>query len=227
MGNIQDHQPESPYHARYIAMLLARWYHDVGRLLPALFSANLDLHPHQIDAAVFASRSVYRDGVILADEEGLGKTIEAGIVLLLQASLEGNRRLLVLCPPTLVDHWRKELVDKFSLSTFDLDDLERETGDEETGVVVLPYGEAYRNAERLASVSWDWVVLDEAHRLANAGLSDPIQAETIRTALKGRRKPLLTATPTPRPYFPRMMVKRPNSAGLWLALMPLARVRQS
>lgn len=73
------------------------------RLFPTLFSANLDLHPNQIDTAVFASRSIYRDGVILADEEGLGKTVEAGVALL-QASLEGRHRLLVLCPPSLVDH---------------------------------------------------------------------------------------------------------------------------
>lgn len=185
----------TPYHARYFAMLLTRRDGRVDRLFPALFSANLDLHPHQIDAAVFASRSVYRDGVILADEEGLGKTIEAGIALL-QASLDGCRHLLILCPPTLVDHWRVELINKFSLPSVTLEEFQHEPkGVEEAKVVIIPYGEAYRQVNHLATVPWDLAVLDEAHQLANAGLSDHVQADAIRKALEGRRKLLLTATP--------------------------------
>jgi hypothetical protein len=72
----------TPYHARYFAMLLSRRTRGVERYLPALAAATIDLYLHQVVAAVFASRSPFCDGVILADEEGLGKTIEAGIALL-------------------------------------------------------------------------------------------------------------------------------------------------
>lgn len=93
----------------------------VERCLPALSGAGIDLHPHKVDAVVFAAHSPYRDGVILADEEGLGKTVEAGIVLL-QAWLEDRRRLLVLCPPALIEHWKNELADKFLLPVRFIDD---------------------------------------------------------------------------------------------------------
>lgn len=179
----------TPYHARYFAMLLTRRTHGVERYFPALSSANIDIHPHQIDAAVFATRSPFLDGVILADEEGLGKTIEAGIALL-QASLEGRRNLLVLCPPNLLAHWRDELDIKFSLPAITPDNH-----DSQDGAILMSYQQAARRSEWLASVAWDLCVLDEAHLLANAGLSAHIQSDSIRNALRGRSKLLLTATP--------------------------------
>lgn len=181
----------TPYHARYYAMLLARstTSGSLERYLPTLMGANIDLDPHQIEAALFASRSQFRDGVILADEEGLGKTIEAGIALL-QAAIEDKTYLLVLCPPTLLDHWKSELLEKFSLECFGLQDAKSKEG-----VVLLTYQEAQRNADTLAGIPWDLCVLDEAHRLANANLAEPVLSESIRTALSDRPKLLLTATP--------------------------------
>ena len=179
----------TPYHARYFALLLTRRSVGVERYLPALSTASIDLHPHQIDAAVFATRSPFRDGVILADEEGLGKTVEAGIALL-QAYLEKKTRLLVLCPPPLVEYWRNELRSKFSLPVVGLDEL-----DDSGGVVVLSYQKAYRQAGNLAAVPWDLCVLDEAHLIANAGPSGHMQANALQEALHRRPKYLVTATP--------------------------------
>lgn len=181
----------TPYHARYYAMLLTRRasHKNIERYLPAIMSANIDIHPHQIDAALFASRSQYRDGVILADEEGLGKTVEAGIALL-QASIENRNRLLVLCPPNLLVHWKAELGEKFSLECIALSELETRKG-----VVLLSYADAYKNATPLSAVRWDLCVLDEAHQLANAGLTDRVMSNAIRAALIGCPKLLLTATP--------------------------------
>lgn len=88
------------------------------------------------------------------------------------------------------------MIDKFALSVASLDNYQQEgNGAEEPKVVIVSYGEAHRIAERLASTPWDLVALDEAHQLANAGLSDHAQADALRTALKGRRKLLFTATP--------------------------------
>ena len=84
----------TPFHARYIAHELTRRHSSGGRdrLSMALFDACVDLNPHQIDAAAFALRSPLTKGVLLADEVGLGKTIEAGLVLCQQWA-ERKRRL--------------------------------------------------------------------------------------------------------------------------------------
>ena len=73
----------TPYQSQYIAWLLSR---QIGLDSPDLLAATLvdaqvDLNPHQVEAALFAFRSPLSQGVILADEVGLGKTIEAGLVI--------------------------------------------------------------------------------------------------------------------------------------------------
>src|SRR5580698_2385279 len=89
----------TPYHAKYFAYELTRRYSSdsLEKLTAALSDAQVDLNPHQIEAALFAFRSPLSKGAILADEVGLGKTIEAGI-LLAQRWAEHGRRLLVICP---------------------------------------------------------------------------------------------------------------------------------
>src|SRR5271169_6425487 len=110
------------YHARYFAHELTRQRQPQGveRLSMALFDACVDLNPHQIDAAAFALRNPLSKGVVLADEVGLGKTIEAGLVLC-QDWAEGKRRLIVICPASLRKQWSMEIEDKFHLPTVILD----------------------------------------------------------------------------------------------------------
>jgi hypothetical protein len=100
----------TPYHARYFAHELTRQHGPGGadRLSTALFDACVDLNPHQIDAAAFALRSPLSKGVLLADEVGLGKTIEAGLVLC-QCWAERKRRLLVICPASLRKQWGRRI----------------------------------------------------------------------------------------------------------------------
>src|SRR5580698_9096985 len=104
------------YHARYFAHELTKRSSsdNVDKLASALSDAQVDLNPHQIEAALFAFRSPLSKGAILADEVGLGKTIEAGI-LLAQKWAERKRRLLVICPANLRKQWSQELADKFFL----------------------------------------------------------------------------------------------------------------
>ena len=80
----------------------------------SLAGAQVALNPHQVDAALFAFRSSFSKGVILADEVGLGKTIEAGIVLS-QKWAEGKRKILIFVPLSLRKQWMQELADKFFL----------------------------------------------------------------------------------------------------------------
>jgi len=88
----------TPHQAKYYAHdLTRRAAGGIDRLSSALFDAAVDLNPHQIEAALFALQSPLSKGVILADEVGLGKTVEAGIVLC-QLWAERKRRLLVICP---------------------------------------------------------------------------------------------------------------------------------
>lgn len=109
------------YHAKYFAHdLTRRATEGVDRLSSALFDASVDLNPHQIEAAVFALQSPLSKGVILADEVGLGKTIEAGIVLC-QYWAERRRRLLVIAPASIRKQWALELSEKFNLPAVVLD----------------------------------------------------------------------------------------------------------
>src|SRR3990167_8683113 len=110
------------FHAKYFAHELTRRHgaNDVGRLSQSLFDASVDLNPHQIEAALFALKSPLSKGVLLADEVGLGKTIEAGIVLC-QFWAERKRRLLVVVPASIRKQWQLELTQKFSLPSTVLD----------------------------------------------------------------------------------------------------------
>src|SRR5712691_7658743 len=103
------------YHSKYYANDLTRRHAGgMDRLSMSLFDAAVDLNPHQIEAALFALHSPLSKGVILADEVGLGKTIEAGIVLC-QFWAERKRRLLIICPASIRKQWALELEEKFNM----------------------------------------------------------------------------------------------------------------
>ena len=110
------------YHAKYFAHALLRSSTEDGieKISRSLFDAAVDLNPHQIDAALFALKSPLSKGVILADEVGLGKTIEASLVLC-QYWAERKRRLLIVCPAALRKQWNLELFDKFNIPSVIID----------------------------------------------------------------------------------------------------------
>ena len=106
----------TPYHEMYLAYELAHQYagDDPAKLTRVLSDAQVDLNPYQVDAALFAFHSPLAQGAILADEVGLGKTIEAGL-LIAQNWAEWKRRLIVIVPANLRKQWSQELADKFFL----------------------------------------------------------------------------------------------------------------
>src|SRR5690625_6126327 len=106
----------NPYQAKYYAYELSKkaTADSPEKFGATLMDAKVELNPHQIEAALFAFKSPYSKGVILADEVGLGKTIEAGI-LLSQKWAEGKRRILIICPSSLRKQWVNEMADKFYL----------------------------------------------------------------------------------------------------------------
>jgi hypothetical protein len=191
------------YHAKYFACELTRsGGAGVERLSRSLFDACVDLNPHQIEAALFAFRSPISNGVLLADEVGLGKTIEAGLVLC-QLWAERRRGLLVICPASIRKQWALELAEKFNLPTVILDAKEYRERKvrgvlnpfEADAVVVTSTHFASARATDLRPIQWDLVVIDEAHKLRNAYRPSNRMGQNIRWALEDRRKVLLTATP--------------------------------
>ena len=191
------------YHAKYFANeLILSGGTGVDRLGRALFDACVDLNPHQIEAASFALRSPLSKGVLLADEVGLGKTIEAGLTLC-QCWAEKRRRLLVICPASLRKQWSIELAEKFNLPSLVLDaktyrDLQKAgtTQPFQSGhVIICSMHFAASKAEELKAIAWDLVVIDEAHKLRNAYRQSNRIGQRIKWATDERKKLLLTATP--------------------------------
>ena len=192
------------YHAKYFGNELTRRSAGDGveKQSVSQFDAAVDLNPYQIEAALFAFRSPLSKGVLLADEVGLGKTIEAGLVLC-QCWAERRRRLLVICPASLRKQWSVELSEKFHLPSVILDSASyREAvraGNpspfEAAGVVITSMNFASRMASEVQLVAWDLVVIDEAHKLRGAYRASNKMGQAIRTAIADRRKLLLTATP--------------------------------
>jgi hypothetical protein len=190
------------YHAKYFAHdLTRRASSGLDRLSMSLFDAAVDLNPHQIEAALFALESPLSKGVLLADEVGLGKTIEAGIVLC-QFWAERKRRLLVICPASLRKQWALELSEKFNLPSRVLD--AKTFRDElrlgraplnEPGIVIVSFNYASALREEIKAIGWDLVVIDEAHKLRNAYRPSNRVGQGIRWATEDCRKLLLTATP--------------------------------
>ncbi len=192
----------TPYHAKYFAHdLTRRGSAGLDRLSMSLFDAAVDLNPHQIEAALFALQSPLSKGVILADEVGLGKTIEAGIVLC-QSWAERQRRLVVIAPASIRKQWALELAEKFNLPAVVLDaKAYRDTLRQgraplsEKAVIVMSFNFANKIRDELKAIAWDLVVIDEAHKLRNAYRPSNKVGQGIRWATEDRRKLLLTATP--------------------------------
>ena len=197
----------TPHQAKYYAHELIRRHtaDGIDRLSRSLFDASVDLNPHQIEAALFALRNPLQEGVLLADEVGLGKTIEAALVIC-QYWAERRRRLLVVCPASLRKQWAQELHDKFAVPTVVLDAvaLRRQSAGSTfdtlqyhagKAVIIMSYQFAVRLEAELRGISWDVVVIDEAHKLRNAHRASNRTGQALRRALQGRKKLLLTATP--------------------------------
>ena len=194
----------SAYHTKYFAYELTRRCppDSVEKLAGALVDAQVDLNPHQVDAALFAFNSPLSKGALLADEVGLGKTIEAGLVLS-QKWAERKRRILVITPSNLRKQWFQELAEKFFLPCRILEakpyNAAIRQGQfrpfEVPEIVICSYQFAKSKAGDVQAVPWDLVVIDEAHRLRNVYKPSNVIANTLKLALAGKHKLLLTATP--------------------------------
>src|SRR6516165_8448823 len=170
---------------------------DRERYAAAQRQARIDPNPHQIDAVIFALRRIREGGCILADEVGLGKTIEAGLVVA-QSRAEGAQRVLLIVPKSLIGQWQSEL-----LNLFGIEARENEVSFFAPGVYLV--GREFAGSERGATPlgaapPFDLAVIDEAHEIF-AGLHkrygrDGIYDETSDEALMAHRvRGFLRSTP--------------------------------
>lgn len=193
------------YHAKYFSHELTRQLpsNDIGKFTASLQDAQVDLNPHQVEAALFAFKSPLSNGAILADEVGLGKTIEAGIILSQQWA-ERKRCLLIICPSNLRKQWSQELADKFFLPSVILETKSFNNEIKEKNfnpfhqtdkIVICSFQFAKSKASYIEATNWNLVIIDEAHRLRNVYKTSNVIGNAIRQALLPRKKVLLTATP--------------------------------
>lgn len=174
---------------------------DDSRFTGVLSEARVDLNPHQVDAALFAFKSPLSKGAILADEVGLGKTIEAGIILS-QFWAEHKRHILVILPASLRSQWNIELMEKFYLPSSilvsdeyaTLKDAGRNPFDQDC-IILCSYQFAAKHADEIHNGDWDLVVLDEAHKMRNVFKKKNKISNLIKTSIQPFKKVLLTATP--------------------------------
>jgi ERCC4-related helicase len=194
----------TPYHGLYLAHRITLEGVSDDAFAKSLSTARVEMKPHQVDAALFALQPPIPRGAILADEVGLGKTIEASLVIA-QRWAEQRRRILLIVPASLRKQWMQELHDKFALASVILEAKsykdrikkgEVRPFEVENAIVVTSYEFGALKGDELAKINWDLVIFDEAHRLRNVyrkGASK--RAKALRDALKDKFKLLLTATP--------------------------------
>jgi superfamily II DNA or RNA helicase len=165
----------TPHQSAYFAHWLTQTGKVENQVSKVMASARVDMNPHQVDAACFALQSPLSKGVLLADEVGLGKTIEASLVIA-QKWAERKRHILLVVPASLRKQWNQELQDKFELPSVVLDskvvtELKKKGHirpfEQEDNIVICSYDYAARQSDRLKRVDWDLVVFDEAHKLRN------------------------------------------------------------
>ncbi len=193
------------YQAKYFAYELTKRCasNSLEKLSATLVDAQVDLNPHQIEAALFAFRSPLSKGALLADEVGLGKTIEAGLVLS-QKWAERKRKILLIVPSSLRKQWNAELQEKFFLPSIILEaksfnqyikEGNLNPFNQENKIIITSYHFARAKSPYIKQTSWDLAVIDEAHRLRNVYKTSNKIAKEIRNSLVDAPKILLTATP--------------------------------
>ena len=194
-----------PFTAKYIYNLLSlkQSGNTVDRIGTTLFNSKIKLTPHQIEAALFAFKSPLNKGSILADEVGLGKTIEAGIILA-QLWNEHKRKILIVTPASLMRQWSSELFEKFNLPSIIMDRKKynnlRKNGHrnpfiQKDNIIICSYQMCAISSEEVSQSNFDLCIIDEAHKLRNVWTGNNVISLGIKNALSNTKKLLLTATP--------------------------------
>lgn len=194
------------FHQKILAheLTLKRAAHELKKLNQSLASSTVDLNPHQIDAALFAFKSPLSRGAILCDEVGLGKTIEAALIIS-QLWAEGKRRIIIVVPASLRKQWQNELIEKFDITSVIVDgqkyNSEKKLGtynpfNQGNNILIASIPFVFSKKDDIKALGkWDLVVIDEAHRLRNVYKKGNKTAKGLKELFAENPKVLLTATP--------------------------------
>lgn len=168
-----------------------------------LLKANIELNPHQINAFCAAIQALKTGGIVLADEVGLGKTIEAGLVLKYVID-SGSNHILISLPVSLRKQWEIELLEKFDLKSYILDKqtVEKDyyewsarlSDSKKLTIIITSYAYSSKLMKAFPKAKWDFIIIDEAHNLRNV-FHGTKRAKNLYEMSKGIPKILLTATP--------------------------------
>ncbi len=178
-------------------------------------NSTIQILDHQIMAAKLV-KNEFNGRVLLADEVGLGKTIEAGILLKEYFVTGMIKNALILTPPSLRTQWRDELKSKFGLNFIHNAETDRFKDFDQHNMLIasLPSAVFPKNAEKLNKIEWDLVIVDEAHRLKNAST----RAHKFVKELPKKFIFLLSATPIQnnlKELYNMVEIIRPGLLGSW------------
>ena len=201
-----------PIHRRYCAEELVRLRRagEKRRYVAAQRRGRVDPNPHQIEAVMFALERIPHGGCILADEVGLGKTIEAGLVVA-QLLAEGMRRVLIIVPRPLLGQWQAELRDLFGIDARDASDDNVDVAAAGVFIAGREFAGGERGFQRLQQAPpFELFLIDEAHevfagihrRYGKSGVYDEASphartAHRVRTLMGNGMAPVLLLTATP------------------------------
>lgn len=180
--------------AKYLAHRLTKEskFGEIEKLIPVYLKSGIEVYPHQIAAAYFAVSNPFSKGFILCDEVGLGKAIEAMLVIA-QYYYSGRNKIAVIVPPLLIPQWQRLISDKFDLSCKIVEKgIEIDDNDE---IILISYTQAAEEWESLSKIKWNLAVFEEAHRLRKYYTGENRTATNLHNAFEGVQKLLLTATP--------------------------------
>lgn len=172
-----------------------------------LLNTDIDINPHQVDAFCCAVNALKTGGVILADEVGLGKTIEAGLVIKYVIKT-GAKKILLVLPASLRKQWEIELEEKFNLNEESVRIVDKSAirwdplgilnywllDPNKLSIAITSYDFSSKLMKAYPSVKWDFVVIDEAHNLRNV-FHGTKRAKRLYECSHNIPKILLTATP--------------------------------
>lgn len=172
-----------------------------------LLDTHIEITPHQVNAFCSAVKALKTGGIILADEVGLGKTIEAGLVLKYMIA-SGAKKIMLVMPASLRKQWEVELNEKFNLQHDVVKIIDRAAlnfnpiglrdsyllDKNRLSVVITSYDFSSKLMKMFPSVKWDFLVIDEAHNMRNI-FHGTKRAKRLYDLTKGIPKILLTATP--------------------------------
>lgn len=180
------------------------WAEDVAakRAIEASKAADVQIEIPAPDGMTFypfqkagIAYAMQREATLIADEMGIGKTIQAVGVINGDSSIQD---VLIICPPSLVLNWKRE-IERWMISEREVTIIGAKWPEYASGVVIIGDSRVSKHSDRLREREWDLVVIDECHRLKDpkALRSKAIFGFKTKAAISARRKICLTGTPIP------------------------------